>query len=275
MFAVKVWTLTLLALGLALLVVFACSRAFRRKLLAGDGLATPWSPGSDGGLALGLFRIGGGVFGVLAYGARQQMGGTAGRATGLRKLVLGISPTVLAAVAVCVLARLRGRTPEQALGLASSESTRDAGRGVVAYLTAYPAVMAGIALWAHLFDMVGVEIPSQEAVKTVLTKQAWPEAAASVAVVVIMAPLLEEMVFRGFLLSALSRRMGPTGALVLTAALFGLLHTADHPFYAGPIFVLGLLLGWLYLRPGRLWVAVGCHGAHNALALLTAWLAFG
>lgn len=274
MFAVEVWVLSLLAVGIALLVAFACSPAFRRKLFAGDGLATPWITGSDVGLALGLFLIAVGVFGVLAYAARQQVGGTGWRATGLQKLVLGISPTVLAAVAVCVLARLRGRTPEQALGLASSESTRDAGRGVVAYLTAYPAVMAVIVLWAHLFDMVGVEIPSQEAVKTVLTKQAWPEVAASVAVVVIVAPLLEEMVFRGFLLSALSRRMGPAGAVVLSAALFGLLHTADHPFYAGPIFVLGLLLGWLYLRTGRLWVAVGCHGAHNALALVTAWLLF-
>jgi membrane protease YdiL (CAAX protease family) len=59
---------------------------------------------------------------------------------------------------------------------------------------------------------------------------------------------------------------------VVTAALFGLLHGRD---YAGPTFALGLLLGWLYWRTGRLWLVVGCHGAHNAAALITAWLSLG
>ncbi len=272
MFAVDVWVLSLLAVCIALLAALAGSRSFRRRLFAGDGLATPWVTGSDVGLALGLFLIGVGVFGVLGYAARQQMGGTAWRATGLRKLVLGISPTVLAAVAVCVLARLRGRTPEQALGLASSQSTRDAGRGAIVCLAVYPVLMGVAILLKYFLSRFGVTVPPQEAAQTVMARQLWPEAAATAAAVVIVAPLLEEMVFRGFLLSALSRRMGPTGAVVLSAALFGLLHTADHPFYGGPIFVLGLLLGWLYLRTGRLWVAVGCHGTFNALALVTMWL---
>ncbi len=273
MLTVEAWVLSLLAVGIALLVVFACSRAFRRRLLAGEGVSTTWVTGSDVGLVLGLFLIELGIFAALAYAARQQVAGTGWRATGLRKLVLGISPTVLAAVAICVLARLRGRTPEQALGLASSESTRDAGCGLVAYLAAYPAVLAVIALWARLFHEFDVTIQPQEVTRTLLTPQAWPEAAASVGIAVLVAPLLEEMVFRGFLLPAVSRRTGPAGAILLTAALFGLAH--GPLFYAGPTFALGVLLGWLYWRTGRLWVAVGCHGAHNAVTLVTAWLAFG
>lgn len=270
MAGVEVWTLALLALGLALLAALAGSRSFRRRLLAGEGVSTTWVTGSDVALALGLFLIGVGAFGALAYAARQQVAGTGWRATGLRKLVLGISPTVLAAVAVCVLARLRGRTPEQALGLASSQSTRDAGCGLVAYLAAYPAVLAVIALWAQLFHEFDVTIQPQEVTRTLLTPQAWPEAAASVGIVVLVAPLLEEMVFRGFLLPAVSRRTGPAVAILLAAALFGLAH--GPLFYAGPTFALGVLLGWLYWRTGRLWVAVGCHGAHNALGLVSIWL---
>ena len=269
MLTVEVWVLSLLAVGILLLAALAASRSFRRRLLAGEGVST-WVTGSDVGLALGLFLIELGVLGALAYAARQQAVGTGWRLTGLRKLVLGISPTVLAAVAICVLARLRGRTPEQALGLASSRSTRDAGYGLVAYLAAYPAVLAVLALWGRLFYEFDVTVQPQEVTRTLLVPQAWPEVAASVGIVVLVAPLLEEMVFRGFLLPAVSRRTGPAVAILLTAALFGLVHRPF--FYAGPTFALGVLLGWLYWRTGRLWVSVGCHGAHNAVMVITSWL---
>ncbi len=272
MLAGDAWILTVLGAGILLLVAFVYSSAFRRKLLAGDGLATPWITGSDVILTLGFVLIGIGVLGLVVGAVGKPVGRMIWRGLALRKLVLGISPTVFVVLVVSVLARLRGLTPEKAFGLTSPQPTRDVGRGAIVCLAVYPLLMGTSILLGYLFSKAGVKVPLQDAMQTVMAKQLWPEAAASVAIAVLMAPLLEEMAFRGFLLPAVHRRVGPVGAVILTAALFAFLHTGDHVFYAGPIFLLGLLLGWLYLRTGRLWVSVGCHGAFNALALVTTWL---
>jgi len=272
---VEVWRLTVLAGGVALLVALACSSAFRRKLFAGDGLATPWITGSDVILTLGFVLMGVGVLELVAGAVGEPAGRTIEEGLPLRKLVLGISPTILVVLVVSVLARVRGLTPEKAFGLSSPQPTRDVGRGAIVCLAIYPLLMGVSMLLENFLRRSGVSVPPQEVAKTLLMKQLWPEAAASMAIAVLVAPLLEEMVFRGFLLPAVIGRTGRVGAVVLSSALFGLLHAADHPFYAGPIFMLGLLLGWLYLRTGRLWVAVGCHGTFNALALVTMWLYSG
>lgn len=272
MAAVEVWMLGLLAVGLGLLAALVRSRSLRRWLLGQDRGVSSTVIGSDVLVVLGLILVGAGTLQAAVFAVDAQTGGTAWREVPLRRLVLGISPTVLAVAVIAVLARLRGRDPGQTLGLASAEPTKDMGRGLLLYLAAYPAVLGSIVLWMQLLRMTGVEVPPQEAAQLVLARRPWFEVAASVTVAVLVAPLLEEMVFRGFLLPATARWTGPLGAVLLTAALFGLLHGG---FYAGPIFALGALLGWAYWRTGRLWVAVGLHSAHNVVALVTAWLAGG
>ena len=275
MLTLDVWVVTVLGAGVLLLLVSAFSPDFRRRLLAVGEPPSAWAAGSDVILTVGFVLLGVGLIEVAAGVVDAGVGRTLGRGLPLRKLVLGTSPTVLAAFVVSVLARLRGLTPEKAFGLASRHSTRDVVRGAVVCLAVYPLLMAAFAVWQYVFTSAWGPVAPQEAARTVLARQWWPEAAASVAIAVLVVPLFEEMVFRGFLLSAFLRRMGSAGAVVLSAALFGLLHGVDHVFYAVPVFVLGLILGWLYVRTGRLWVAVGCHGTFNALALVTARLLRG
>ena len=73
---------------------------------------------------------------------------------------------------------------------------------------------------------------------------------------VILAPLIEEFVFRKTLID----RMRPYGeklAVVTSAAMFGLFHgNISQMFYA---FTLGLVFGWVYLRTGKLRYTVGLH----------------
>ena len=88
--------------------------------------------------------------------------------------------------------------------------------------------------------------------------------------IAIGAPLAEELVFRGQLFSALTQtRLGLTGATLVTAALWALLHVSEPWLSIGLIFIMGLALGWLMYRFGSLWVAIACHGGWNlAYALL-------
>ena len=80
--------------------------------------------------------------------------------------------------------------------------------------------------------------------------------------VVVMAPVLEEVIFRGLILSGFRRRLGPGAAIVVSALLFALVHPPSTYF---PIFWLGLLFGWIYVYTRNLLVPMALHALHNAL----------
>jgi len=93
-----------------------------------------------------------------------------------------------------------------------------------------------------------------------------------VVVVVSLGPLVEELLFRGALLSALLRRVGAGWAIALSSLLFACVHLPDLGFlwYAVPnLALLAAGLAWLRLRSGSLWPAVVAHGVNNLLAVTT------
>lgn len=92
-------------------------------------------------------------------------------------------------------------------------------------------------------------------------------------VVVSVGPLVEELLFRGALLSALLRRMGSGAAIATSSLVFACVHLPDLGFlwYAVPnLALLAVALAWLRLRSGSLWPAVVAHGVNNLLAV-TVW----
>lgn len=91
-----------------------------------------------------------------------------------------------------------------------------------------------------------------------------------VLLVVSLGPVIEELLFRGVLLSALLQRWRAVPSVLITSALFALVHLSGLQFhwYAVPqLFLLALLLGWLRLRSGSIWPAVVAHGTNNLLAV--------
>jgi membrane protease YdiL (CAAX protease family) len=92
-----------------------------------------------------------------------------------------------------------------------------------------------------------------------------------VAVVVSVGPLVEELLFRGVLLSALLQRWHAGWAAAISALAFALIHLPglQYQWYALPgLALLALVLAWLRLRSGSIWPAVVAHGVNNLLAVL-------
>jgi len=91
-------------------------------------------------------------------------------------------------------------------------------------------------------------------------------------VICVGAPLSEELLFRGFLFSALAKtRLGLIGTSLLTALLWAALHVGYSIFGLIEVMGIGLYLSWVLVRTGSLWVTILCHGIYNsvvALALL-------
>jgi membrane protease YdiL (CAAX protease family) len=88
------------------------------------------------------------------------------------------------------------------------------------------------------------------------------------------APIAEEFMFRGFLFRGWSASfLGPTGAIVLSAVVFALIHQQYDWFYIACIAALGLLFGYLRYRTDSTWLTVMTHGTYNLVAVLFAlWM---
>jgi uncharacterized protein len=88
--------------------------------------------------------------------------------------------------------------------------------------------------------------------------------------VTIAVPIVEELIFRGALFSALRQSwFGKTGAVVISALAWSVVHGLAAPWlFVFIIFLMGLALGWLLLRFGSLTVTIVCHAAWNMFSSL-------
>lgn len=88
----------------------------------------------------------------------------------------------------------------------------------------------------------------------------------------VLPALLEEMVFRGYVLRAL-RPYGDWFAVTASAVLFGLMHgnIAQIPF----AFIVGMALGWLYVMTDNIWIPIAVHFINNGFSLLLQYCTIG
>jgi len=135
--------------------------------------------------------------------------------------------------------------------------------------------VSAIAL-SGLFSWLGVEAPTQEVVEAAESTDNLGEIVIIVLVIAVLAPILEEMLFRGVLLDVLKSRMALHPAIWTTGMTFGLVHLTDPsslllvPALAG----LGVILGFARERSGgSLSRPILMHMGFNGVTAIA--LAFG
>ncbi|MBV8463606.1 MAG: CPBP family intramembrane metalloprotease [Acidimicrobiales bacterium] len=83
--------------------------------------------------------------------------------------------------------------------------------------------------------------------------------------VVIGAPLVEELFFRGLVQGAFSRRIGPVAAIFVTAVIFCFAHVlSEGPAAPVQLFPMAVVLGYLRHHTGRLAAGMVAHATFNA-----------
>ena len=88
---------------------------------------------------------------------------------------------------------------------------------------------------------------------------------------IISAPLFEELFFRGFLFAGFSGSLlGPAGAIVVTSALWSMIHLQYDLYGILTVFVLGLFLGYARHSSGSTLLTMGLHSFANFIATLEA-----
>lgn len=155
------------------------------------------------------------------------------------------------------LARLRG-TPAVYLGL-----TRPS-RGTLVGWLAITALLG--TMWDLLTKILGRPVIPEFMLDAYTT-------AGSVALfwfaIVVAAPLFEELFFRGFLFRGLrASRLGASGAIAATAALWALIHVQYDAYEVGSIFAFGVVLGVARERTGSTTVAIAMHSLLNLIAMI-------
>jgi membrane protease YdiL (CAAX protease family) len=86
--------------------------------------------------------------------------------------------------------------------------------------------------------------------------------------IVVAAPISEEIFFRGFIFGGLRRRLSFPAAAVLSGVFFGLFHFTgpDSIGVVPQLAFLGFALAWLYEETGSIYPAIAVHAVNNALA---------
>ena len=85
--------------------------------------------------------------------------------------------------------------------------------------------------------------------------------------ITIMAPLVEELLFRGAIQGYMLRKgMKPLHAILIASAIFGIVHM--NPVQIPFAFAIGLIFGWLYYRTGSVVPGIIGHFINNSIACL-------
>ena len=90
--------------------------------------------------------------------------------------------------------------------------------------------------------------------------------------VIIIAPIAEEFIFRGFLYSQLSRtKLGPWGAVTLSSFLWTVIHFQYEVLILIVLFIFGIFLGYIRMAYESLSLPIMLHGINNLFAFFMAF----
>lgn len=173
---------------------------------------------------------------------------------------------MICAVLLFYLRGVRNLNPVEIFGLRRITFPQALGKAVVYYLPTLVVVMAASALATHWLQGFWPDVNQQSTVEGFRQSQD-PLAKGMLAVAaVIVAPLVEETLFRGFMYGVIKRYTDGWFAALCTALLFGVVHFHIASFI--PLVFLGLIFCAAYERTGSLAVPMLMHGFFNGTSLV-------
>ncbi|WP_221031038.1 CPBP family intramembrane glutamic endopeptidase [Actomonas aquatica] len=138
--------------------------------------------------------------------------------------------------------------------------------GPVTLLAAIPLLTATNIGWIFLLDRLGLSTDKQDMIDVFAESQSLPVLLGMSFLAVIIAPVTEEVIFRAGLFRYLRTRLPRPVALVLPAAIFGLLH--GNLVASLPLILLGVVFALAYERTGRISVPIVAHALFNLNTIL-------
>ena len=140
---------------------------------------------------------------------------------------------------------------------------------LIRLLRAWPALLA----ISFISSQVLSGYPKQESVQKLAEMQSLTEVFNIACYALVVAPVLEEFLFRGILFRAMKRSFGVGPALVISSILFGLVHQNVLSFV--PLTFLGIILSLSYERTGDLRTCIFIHAFFNGFMVFSILVGHG
>jgi membrane protease YdiL (CAAX protease family) len=143
--------------------------------------------------------------------------------------------------------------------------TRALGLGIILGLASFVVIVPVALVQEQALSYFNIELTAQEPVEEFFQKITLSNLLDYALLVVVIAPVAEEILFRGFLHPVLKQWLSWRASVLVIAALFAMAHL--HLGSALPLFLLGILLGLAYEATHSLVVSIGIHATFNAVQL--------
>lgn len=240
----------------AVIFTYVCRRVFRA---GGDAVEVSDLGPVELGLALML------AFFYVSLGVSQYVAPPPVAKSELTfvSIVIFESMTVLFTVGVLLMLKSRGRNLTRLFGLDRQPIWKACGIGLLLTFAAFPIIVLG-SLLTGSFSSGPDDL--QELVKIFRGPGQGREKIAVVISAVLIAPLSEELFFRGLIYGVAKKYGGLAAALVFNAALFAFIHGSLPAF--GGLFALAVCLTLAYEFSGSLYVPIAMHACFNATELV-------
>lgn len=145
--------------------------------------------------------------------------------------------------------------------------------GAICFLLWIPGLVCSTILWAAGLTLMGFDLESQQQqVVKLFSSAVEDESSALLALLFLfavgVAPVVEELLFRGLLYRWLAKHLGVGSGILISSLIFGAVHLefsddTIHLGAIGPVSILGAVSAWLLHRNGNLWACVGLHATFN------------
>jgi membrane protease YdiL (CAAX protease family) len=127
-------------------------------------------------------------------------------------------------------------------------------------------IMTLIAIQIGFIIPIVFSLPTPEFIEKIFMEIAGPNSIFSFISIVIAAPILEELIFRGIILDGLLKKYSPVKSIMISSFLFGIVHLNPWQFIGAMI--IGIFSGWIYYKTGKLSLSIIIHMVNNGLAFL-------
>jgi hypothetical protein len=164
------------------------------------------------------------------------------------------------------LLREHGSSSSAAFGFGNPRRLRALIGGVAGGVACFPFIVLLGEFFSYLLQWLGIQTESQAPVQMLQRNPTLPFQTLSFLMAVVMAPVAEEVVFRGILYPSMKQLGFPRAALWATSILFGAIHLNWMTFV--PLTVFSILLTLLYERTDNLMSCIAMHGVFNLINFL-------
>lgn len=127
-----------------------------------------------------------------------------------------------------------------------------------------------IAIQMGIVSPVANLIPMPEIMKDLFLELANQNGVFSFMAIVIAAPILEELIFRGIILNGLLKKYSPIKSIIVSSVLFGIVHLNPWQFVSASI--IGLFSGWIYYKTQKLTLSIIIHMVNNLFAFISMYV---